>query len=85
MTDHELADKDMQRRNVRLGLILGALVVVIIFVAIMNFYVHGLPKDANRMRERFQKHTAAEAQNLSEALQDTESSQTHPPESEEAE
>ena len=70
------ADADTRRKNVRLGWALGFFAIGTVVIAIINFYYSGLPKDANRMRERFKKRSAAEAQALSEALQTDESQQT---------
>ena len=70
------ADAETQRKNTRLGWALGLFAISTVLIAIVNFYYSGLPKDANRMRERFKKRSAAEAQALSEALQTSESQQT---------
>lgn len=70
-----VVDPQTEKRNLKLGLILAGFVVVTVIIAIINFYYMGLPKDANRMRERFQQRSAAEAQNLSEALKDSSSTQ----------
>ncbi len=83
MSDANKVDKETQQKNARLGLLLGAFVVSTILLAIYNFYNHGLPKDPNRMRERFQKQSAMKAEAEAKALQSRQDKQ-HQSQSEDA-
>ncbi len=75
MTELTPEEEIVRKKNIRLGLIFGGFAALTVLVAMYNFFYSGLPQDPNRMRERFKKRTAAEAQNLSEALQNAEAIQ----------
>ena len=76
MSEQTIVSPEVERKNLKLGLGLLLFALITVGVAMINFYYLGLPKDANRMRERHKKKSAIEAQALPEALQSTESQQT---------
>ena len=75
MSDLTPEEAITRKKNIRLGFIFGGFAILTVLIAMYNFFHSGLPQDPNRMRERDKKRTAAEAQNLSEALQNAEAIQ----------